>query len=111
MVHAHCICVGLASLLPFARDTTSLRTRHPSSLRSSDQFLRYNFGLISGAGALASRFSVTLPLATPSPKKMTSTVRSSLSNQSALYSMLTQPRPTYLYRLENGLGSVRRALS
>lgn len=38
----------------------------------------HNLGLTSGAGALASLFSVTEPLAVPSPKKMTSTVRSSL---------------------------------
>ena len=39
----------------------------------------YNLAFGSEAEALASLFSVTLPLAVPSPKKMTSTVRSSLN--------------------------------
>lgn len=38
----------------------------------------YSLALGSGAAALASLLSVTLPLELPSPKKMTSTVRSSL---------------------------------
>jgi hypothetical protein len=38
----------------------------------------YNFGFGSAAAALASLLSVTLPFALPSPKKMTSTVKSSL---------------------------------
>lgn len=38
----------------------------------------YSFALVSGPGALPSLFKETLPLAGLSPKKMTSTVRSSL---------------------------------
>ena len=38
----------------------------------------YSFAFGSDAGALASLFSVTEPFELPSPKKMTSTVRSSL---------------------------------
>lgn len=38
----------------------------------------YSLALTSGPGALASLFSVTFPVTGPSPKKMTSTVKSSL---------------------------------
>jgi len=53
----------------------------------------YNLALASGSAALASLFKVTFPVLAPSPKKITSTVKSSL------------------YRREKGLGRVRRALS
>lgn len=59
----------------------------------TDTQMPYGLDLTSGSAALASWFRVTLPVLAPSPKKMTSTVKSSR------------------YRRENGLGSVSRALS
>lgn len=44
----------------------------------------YSFALTSGDGALASLFRVTLPVLLPSPKKITSTVKSSLITMSKM---------------------------
>jgi len=54
----------------------------------------HNFAFGSGVAALASLFKVTLPLALPSPKKMTSTVKSSLSYVSPQKSLLRSVRHT-----------------
>lgn len=74
----------------------------------------YSFALTSPSPflvAVASSFTVTFPLlSAPSPKKMTSTVRSSLTRVSLFCSRPPHERiSTYLYLLLYGLGSVNNA--
>jgi hypothetical protein len=54
----------------------------------------YSLAFGSGAAALASLFKVTLPLALPSPKNMTSTVKSSLRKSVMSSNVLNVRRPT-----------------
>lgn len=75
----------------------------------------YSFALTSPSAflvAVASSFTVTFPLlSAPSPKKMTSTVRSSLMRVSAFFCSRSPYERIllYLYLLLYGLGSVNNA--
>jgi hypothetical protein len=69
----------------------------------------YSLAFGSGAAALASLFKVTLPFALPSPKNMTSTVKSSLCISVMFGQCLGIRTPTYTVLRKDLAGSTMRS--